>query len=220
MYRPLLSNRITQRFGDNKACITGAGKVIGVAGTCPANTWPFYPSIGMKGHNGIDYGAFRGEQVFHAGTYDGWMMTERDPNGGIGVNVVSNEPVKLRDGREVYVKTRYWHLKTSIGHDRKQVRLGEIIGLADNTGASSGDHLHFGIKVCDKNGVSLEPNNEYNGAFDPTPYIDNTTDAKSAAEYLYRKVPKLSEKERSEMLSQLSLTRQLLIAYQELLRKL
>lgn len=220
LYRPTISNNLTQPFGTNKACIYPNGKVTAkIGGKCPSNSREFYTSIGMKGHNGLDLATWHGEPVFHAGLYEGRMKIEKDFSGGIGVDVISTYPVALQGGREVYVKTRYWHLKTPIGHDGKIVRLGEIIGLADNTGASSGDHLHFGLKVCDEDGNALEKGNGYNGAIDPWPYIDLKVDAKTAAEYLYNKAPKLSKKERQEMLSQLSLARQLLLALLELKRK-
>jgi len=220
LYRPLLSNKVTQDFGENKACIYPSGKVVGKRDMiCPAGSRPFYKSMGMKGHNGTDYKAIHGEKIFHAGFYEGWMKIEKDFSGGIGVDIVSNEPIKVGD-YEGYIKTRYWHLKSPVGHDGKEVRLGDVIGLADNTGASSGDHLHFGVKKCDKDGNATEKNNGYNGAFDHTPYQDNTTDAKSAAEFLNQPPQKLTTQERKEMNNLLSLYRQLLNLLLELQRKL
>ena len=221
LYRPLVTNKITQTFGESKACVDYRGKVIGMRGSvCPPGTYSFYESLGMKGHNGIDFNAWHGEYVFHAGLYKGRMKIEKDAQGGIGVDVISLEPVQLNDGRQVYVKTRYWHLKSVVGHDGKIVELGDIIGLADNTGASSGDHLHFGIKVCDKNGNALEPNNGYTGAFDPTPYMNNKVDAKTSAGYLNIQSLPLTKQEQKEINSQLSKVRQLLLAFKANLTKI
>jgi len=221
LYRPLLSNSISQKWGENKACVSYVTrKIVNATGnTCPANTYPFYPSIGMRGHNGLDFRAYRGEKVYHAGLYDGWMKIEKDPDGGIGVDVISNEPIVMGNYTG-YIKTRYWHLKTPVGHDRKQVKLGDIIGLADNTGASSGDHLHFGLKKCDKDGNAIEPNNGYNGSTDPTPYMNLNVDALAGAKYLGTPPPPLSAQEQKEIIGQLSLARQLLLALVELKRHL
>lgn len=229
LYRPVLSNKVTQKFGDSRACVYPSGKIVNkrADGSCPAGSRSFYESIGMKAHNGIDMSTWHGEPVFHCATYEGVMKIEKDRAGGIGVDVISKEPVTVTfwhgSRKEVYnghVKCRYWHLKAPVGYDGKVVKLGETIGLADNTGASSGDHLHFGIKKCDAQGRSTEPGNGYTGAFDPTPFMDMTTDAKSAAEFLFTKAPVLSEQERKEMLSQLSLLSQLLNSLLELKRRL
>jgi hypothetical protein len=221
LHRPLVTNKVTQRFYDNKACITNRGKIVSKVGNvCPVGSTPFYPSIGMKAHGGMDFKAWHGEQIFHCGNYDGWMKIEKDMQGGIGVDVVSNEPVELKDGRKVYIKTRYWHLKAPVGHDKKQVKLGDIIGLADNTGSSSGDHLHFGLKVCDKNGNPLEKTNGYNGGMDPEPYMALNVDAQTASKYLNIKPLPLTAQEQKEINSQLSSARQLLLALKALIQRI
>ena len=212
MYRPLVSNRLTQRFGANKACKYSNGRIVAKSGnTCPAGSIDFYKSIGMKGHNGLDFGAWHGEEVFHAATYEGWMSIEKDHAGGIGVDVISNEPIELDDGSVSYIKTRYWHLKTPVGHDGKQVKFGDTIGLADNTGSSSGDHLHFGVKKCDKDGRATEKGNGYNGAFDPLPYMHVGHDAEESAKMLNIPPVPLTSKEKKEINSQLTAARRLLL---------
>ncbi len=221
LYRPLMSKRISQRFGANLACITNRGNIISKKkATCPVGSTEFYPSIGMQGHSGIDYPALVGEPIYHNAMYDGWMKTEIDAAGGIGVDIISNEPVRLHDGREVHVKTRHWHLKAPVGHDGKQVKFGQTIGLAGNTGASSAAHLHFGIKVCSKDGVPLEKYNGYYGAFDPAPYMDNSIDAKTAAEMLNIPAPELTEQERKDMLDQLSRMRIMLLKLIEIINRI
>lgn len=228
LYRPVISNKLTQRFAENKACIYPNGKVVGKkGGVCPGSSKLFYPSIGMKGHSGLDFSTWHGEPVFHNATFPGFIRIEKDFDGGIGVDVISESPVEVTfwhgSRKEVYfghVKCRYWHLKAPVGWDGKYVKLGEQIGLADNTGASSADHLHYGIKKCDKNGTASEPNNGYYGAFDPLPYMDLSVDAKSAAEYLRVPPPPLSDQERKEIASQLNAAQKLLMMLLELKRHL
>ena len=216
--RPVRSKRITQGFGENKACIDMRGNVIAKKGdTCPLGAIDFYKSMGMLGHNGIDIATIHGESVVHNATFDGWMKIEKDFAGGIGVDVVSNHPIKLNDGTESYIKIRYWHLKAPVGWDGKEVKYGQIIGLADNTGASSGDHLHWAPKVCDKHGNSLNKDNGYFGSFDATPYYTHRMFAGGAARMLNIPAPKPSPQELQEISSQLSLLKRSLLELRELL---
>jgi murein DD-endopeptidase MepM/ murein hydrolase activator NlpD len=233
---------MTQGWNENKACITSNGRVVGKrGGLCPPRTEPFYQSIGLKGHNGIDIATWRGEKVNHAGFYDGWMQIEKDFSGGIGVDVISHKklgireeyvPKSLRSSLEkevtnkgvhylTYVKCRYWHLKTPVGHDGKNIEYGQVVGLADNTGASSGDHLHFGVKWCDKNGRNtIDPFNGYYGAFNPMPFYQHHMFAKDAAGYLNIKPKSLTEQERREMLSHISVLQATLLSLREAYHKI
>jgi murein DD-endopeptidase MepM/ murein hydrolase activator NlpD len=221
MYRPLMTNKLTQKFGINRACKYSNGRIVAKrGGACPAGSVDFYKSMGMKGHNGLDFSAWHGERVFHCATFDGFMSIEKDHQGGIGVNVVSKYPIQLNDGSESFLKLRYWHLKAPIGWDGKEVKFGDTIGLADNTGASSGDHLHFGIKRCDENGRPLEPGNGYYGAFDPLPYMHIAHDAEQTAKLLNVPPVPLSSQEKREMQSQLTASRRLLLLLKEKLARM
>lgn len=171
IYRPMRTNKPGQKFGQNLACQTPDGRTISAIrdGVCPIGSELLYPKLGMKGHTGEDWGLYHGEPLYHCGDYTGKMKTEVDRDGGIGVDVISTEP--LVDGK--HVKLRYWHLKSVVGWDGKEVKPGDLIAYGDNTGLSSGDHLHFGLKFCDKNGTNLEPWNGYVGASDQAPYSEN-----------------------------------------------
>ena len=183
--RAVKSQGITQGWNENNACakvdirtgkIQKPERIIEKQGpVCPVGYKPFYTLIGMKGHNGYDNKAWSGEPVYHAGHYDGWMRTEHDAAGGLGVDIVSNVPMlKCTECDQTHhVKMRYWHGKSVVGFDKKAVKPGDLIMLADSSGASSGSHLHWGIKWCDKNGISSHPFNGYTGCFDPTSYYED-----------------------------------------------
>jgi murein DD-endopeptidase MepM/ murein hydrolase activator NlpD len=189
----------------------------------------------MAGHNGMDIPAILGEEVYHAATYDGWWHTEVDSAGGIGVDVVSNEPLFFPfpiptelintavpytqygvAGFTHHVKMRYWHLYAPVGFNKKQVTCGTVVGQAGNTGASSGPHLHFAPKWCLPTGEGVASNNGYTGAFDPTPYYNHEVTAKDHALYMKQPVVPLSAVEQKDMIESLSVARGLLLALQKL----
>lgn len=187
--RPIASNKLTQAFGANEVC---AKTMVGgfprrpyqlvnkVNGVCPVGTLDFYKLQGEKGHNGMDWAAWHGEPSYHCGLYEGWLQSSHDRDKGLNIDVVSNVPLFLctekgcPTGTMHYIMIRYAHGSQMIGWDKKPVKAGDHIMIADNTGDSSGDHVHWAPKWCDKNGVQLHTDNGYSGAFDPTPMFQNT----------------------------------------------
>lgn len=148
------------------------------------NPDPKYSGLGLRGHNGIDFHTYHGEPVYAA--HDGTAYYEIDGNQGHGVVLRSKTPYDY-NGQQVYFKTIYWHLcdsskepqfKSPIeGNDGIFIKAGDLIGYADNTGLSTGDHLHFGLKpqgIGESNNswFNIEQNNGYMGAIDPNPYFN------------------------------------------------
>lgn len=141
---------------------------------------------GLKGHNGIDFFANHGQPVFAA--HDGMASFQIDSGGGHGVVIVTNDQFDYEDG-QVLFKTIYWHLADGLKEPKYQspiadktgyvpVKAGQLIGYADNTGASTGDHLHFGLKPVAKGEdwgsvYNVSQNNGYGGAINPMPYFAN-----------------------------------------------
>lgn len=148
IFRPLKSNQVNQWFGENHV--------------------PFYKEAGMKGHNGIDFGCWSGEPIYHSADWRGIVNTEVDREGGYGVEIVSESQI---DGTNWKIK--YWHLKDFNVHDGQKVNPGDLLGHGDNTGLSTGDHLHFGLKKCYTNGKPKYRWNGYYGGIDPKPYLEN-----------------------------------------------
>lgn len=143
-----------------------------------------YAPFGLKGHNGLDLQAYHGQPVYAA--HDGTCYTEIDNNQGHGVVIRSDEPF-LYDGQMVHMKSIYWHLvdANAVVKTGQKVKAGDLIGYADNTGFSTGDHLHFGLKPQAWNEsnwtwYNTEQTNGFLGAIDPTPFFNKyyATDAK------------------------------------------
>jgi murein DD-endopeptidase MepM/ murein hydrolase activator NlpD len=145
--------------------------------------------INFIGHNGIDFVAHHGQPIYAA--HDGIAYYEIDNKQGHGV-VLRSKDMFDYNGSQVYFKTIYWHMcdsdkepqfkspiepYVSLYGPGKEVKAGDLIGYADTTGLSTGDHLHFGLKPV----VPGEPagtwtntdqNNGYMGAIDPAPYFN------------------------------------------------
>ena len=134
---PTEYREITQHFGAN-----------------PKN----YAQFGLPGHEGIDIRAPHGSKVFCVapGTINQVHTNGNNHNYGTHVRV---------DHQDGY-QTIYAHLTEVLVTEGQQVNGGDVLGLADNTGNSFGDHLHLTLK---KKGVTYQ-NWPYN-IIDPTPFL-------------------------------------------------
>ena len=124
----------------------------------------YYTKYGMKGHNGWDLRAPTGTEVF--ASCDGSLEVLR---GGSGYG---NEARIFNSyGYEVV----YAHLLDFIG-DSRQVKQGELIAHSNNTGDSTGPHVHFGVRrfatELDGSRRTLDYGNGYKGYLDPMQFFD------------------------------------------------
>ncbi len=131
--------------------------------------------IPITSHNGQDLATPYGHEVRAA--HDGTCFVEVDSKQGHGV-IIRSLVSYDSDGKECFVKTIYWHLIDNIPVKNGQVvKAGEIVGYADSTGLSTGNHLHFGLKpqiMGEPNNTwyNVEQNNGTFGAIDPAPYYN------------------------------------------------
>jgi len=138
----------------------------------------YYKDNGLTiiGHNGIDAQANHGQPIY--ASHDGICYPEIDDKAGNGVVIMTKEMFDF-DGKPVYFKTIYWHLiqDDAVVKTGQIVRAGDLIGYADSTGLSTGDHLHFGLKPVLPNEAAgtwynVFQTNGYFGAIDPQPYFN------------------------------------------------
>jgi murein DD-endopeptidase MepM/ murein hydrolase activator NlpD len=102
-------------------------------------------------HKGIDIAAARGTEIQ---AYDSGEVVFSGWRGGYGNLVVLRHPNGL--------ETRYGHaseLSVKVGDT---VRTGQVVGKVGSTGRSTGDHLHFEVRVGGE-------------AVNPLPYLKNRT---------------------------------------------
>ncbi|WP_018086931.1 M23 family metallopeptidase [Desulfurispora thermophila] len=105
--------------------------------------WRVHPITGeRKFHEGIDIAAPEGAPV---AAVAGGMATVNPDAGGYGMLVT------ITDGVHEY---RYAHLSGFTVQSGQVVKAGEQIGLVGSTGASTGPHLHFEVRV---NGQPVDP---------------------------------------------------------------
>lgn len=103
---------------------------------------PFNSSI-VKMHTGVDIGAPHGAKVVAAidGTVT-WAKT-RSTYGNLVIIEGANG-----------IETRYAHLNSFNVKEGQKVRIGDYIATVDSTGASTGNHLHFEVRI---NGTPVDP---------------------------------------------------------------
>ena len=131
----------------------------------------FYKAYGMLGHNGWVWTAKDGEPIYWDVDVKGIVMDcHIDRNGGWGVRVITS------DDNKTGFKHLFWHLKEFKCQAGQTLETGDIIGLADNTGNSTGTHLHRGLKPVKDTNLgwrNSEPNNGYCGGTNIEPYYED-----------------------------------------------
>jgi hypothetical protein len=156
--------------------------------------------INITQHNGIDFATKHGQPIY--ATHDGMAYYEIDPGQGHGVVIRTNGQFDYEDG-QAHFKTIYWHLCDPVKEPQFAspvlkatinspipVKAGDVIGYADSTGVSTGDHLHFGVKPVGKGEpantwYNLEQNNGMYGAIDPNPYFNGLFAEDAQRHYFY-----------------------------------
>lgn len=98
-------------------------------GENPAN----YSQFGLLGHNGLDYGLPTGTQV--TAPHNGKVIeTASDPTG-------YGNYIKIENDIEGSVLAHLKEFRVKVGDS---VSEGQLIGISNNTGNSTGPHLHWG----------------------------------------------------------------------------
>jgi len=148
--------KISQNFG-NKLIINGKN---------------IYGQWSLLGHNGLDFGLPNDTPIYSP--HDGRILENAYDKNGYGWYI------KIESKKEGSVLAHNRRFVVKIGDD---VKKGELVGYSDNSGFSTGSHLHWGYYRLPRN-----RKNGYNGYIDQTPYLkDNIEQFLISKGYTYPK---------------------------------
>ena len=132
--------------------------------TTPSDLLAFYKSLGLNGHNGIDFWGIRGTPIYAA--HNGKVIYAQNTGGTAGLGI------KLK-GEGIY--TLYFHNDELLVSGGESVSQGQIIAKMGNSGSSPqlymAVHSHFGLYQIDPQGNLLNSNNGFQGAIDPLSFL-------------------------------------------------
>jgi murein DD-endopeptidase MepM/ murein hydrolase activator NlpD len=123
-----------------------ASGAIAVPSDKPVKTAAFTSGYGVRSdpfrggaamHAGIDLAGPHGTPIY--ATADGVVTTAKWNSGGYG------NLIKVDHGRGI--ETRYGHLAQMLVRDGQQVKRGQLIGRMGSTGRSTGNHLHYEVRI-------------------------------------------------------------------------
>jgi hypothetical protein len=121
----------------------------------------WYAPFGLPGHEGLDMRALNGTPIWAMA--DGEVIrVENVDNNAYGIHVRLKH---MFQGQEF--KTVYGHFQETKVKVGDKVVAGQVIGLADNTGNSSGPHLHITLKRTGQGSPWMNTSDIVN----PTPYL-------------------------------------------------
>ncbi len=134
---------------------------------------------GMKGHNGIDIAAPLGTPIIGNVIKGEAYVIYQSHDIGYGNTTV----VRIIDTDKNYVQIFGHQQKFEPDveivwnwHDKSRpFLLDKVYGYVNSTGASTGNHLHWGIQEYDVNGNKLNTKNGFGGALDPKQFMKEKT---------------------------------------------
>jgi len=129
----------------------------------------WYKRYDLKGHNGIDHLAPKGVPVL--AVCDGVCAGIKTTKEGYGIYVRQFSDVIKYSGDKLDII--YGHLEKVALNDGQSIKKGQVIGYADNTGYSFGNHLHLGVRIIDSTGKVRDYDNGFMGYFDHYPLLEN-----------------------------------------------
>ena len=117
-----------------------------------------YKRFNLKGHNGQDYGLPNGTEVVDP--HDGKILERAFDKDGYG------NYLKIESTIEGSILAHLKEFKVNLNDEVKE---GQLVAISDNTGFSTGPHLHWGYYRIPRNRTD-----GYLGYIDQTTYIDTT----------------------------------------------
>lgn len=133
---------------------------------------PTYLQFGFSKHNGVDFIPYTGAVTFPL--YAPLKLTVIEigtqPGAGNFVRFISQDTWEV-DGVKCYVGGIFMHLKEPSVNLMQTCNVGDQLGIANNTGNSTGPHTHLSLyKLGNDKVTRLDTDKEVNYTFNPQPY--------------------------------------------------
>ena len=119
----------------------------------------YYSKFGLKGHEGQDLGMPNGTPLICPFEEAIIVRTVISNYGAYGKHIVLWDPVQK-------VAVWYCHCQKLTRAVGNVVYRGNLVAYSNNTGNSTGPHLHWSVCRTDTNGIRLNQNNGYIGMLD------------------------------------------------------
>ncbi len=143
-----------------------------------ANWIWFYKALGMIGHSGIDFPCPSGTNVY--AVCDAVVTQTAHKSDGMNVLEYVTTGITIPGLEGSYrIRVSYLHLKSFVATMGQQIKAGNFIATANNTGRyTTGSHLHLGVFVEHKttgDWAILDPNNGFGGCVDPALFFPDNS---------------------------------------------
>jgi hypothetical protein len=122
----------------------------------------WYSPFGLPGHEGLDMRSLNGTPIYAMAAGEVIRVETNPNNGPYGIHVRLKHVVGGKEYRTVYA-----HFQTPSVAVGDKVNAGDTVGLSDNTGNSSGPHLHITVKCIGHGSPWMNTGNIIN----PVPYL-------------------------------------------------
>ena len=133
---------------------------------------PAYLQFGFSRHNGVDFIPYNGAKEFdlHCPVKMEILDTGNENGAGNFIKFITTD-MWLVDGVACYVGGKFMHLKSQAVKKGQICEVGDLLGVADNTGFSTGPHTHLSVyRLGSDKFTRLDTDKETNYTFDPGPY--------------------------------------------------
>lgn len=147
---------------------------------------PSYEQFGFSKHNGWDYAL---DPDLIAGAMCDMEVYDVGFNSGAGNYVRARTPSPVEaEGRVGYVAFMYMHAKECLVKEGQILKAGDPIMVCDNTGFSTGNHLHISAYFVNELNEKLPGNPETDHCFDFSRYYNGyfADDAQTVYMVLYK----------------------------------
>ncbi len=125
-----------------------------------------YQRFKLLGHNGLDFAVPLKTPI--RAVCDGFVKGVKISKDGYGIYIRQFSNWVEIENEKICLDIVYGHLDEALVKSGQKIKKGKIIGFVDNTGFSTGNHLHLGVRlVTSYNNKILEYNNGYFGYIDP-----------------------------------------------------